>query len=951
MKKLILSAAALLALGLGVFAACTPEEGPDTGDPSNPPEPTPPTPTEFDFGDYANTDWVSTEGVLDLTEGTYSADPSFAVTGVEGQFEDIVISCTMDGGAYTLRYNDYEGRLDLYDAQGAAAGFFLADVSPFAGTWYNADNGSVYYSISSVPDDEGYFSFKTNTVGSVNSHAASRMNSVFMFNEDEDHTAGVFLAVPDLGVTVTYSSSGLYLGSTEEDATGETLTPYGSVYSENYRASSGEELGIDFETNAVTFRGETTECTLAAGLSGSGIYFRIGGTEYGLIVMPEATYLCTGSQKTVFASYDTAWLTGSEEGESEWSSAGNLYRLSFEENTVEMDGTAYELTTALEDGATVYRFAVGTGDAAITYTIRPVLGSRDVLELDTADLRRGGYYFRNTLMQTFVKTYDSNSEVLTVTVDDGGVNVSSYLRETGETNNFSAAFTYLPDLGSVAVSYTPYGTIGSTFYLTQMNSLGIYWTIVGSEGSYASVSSYFTEEFLPTAWEMLFATLSGEDDFYTTGDAQPTTFVFDREAGTVTLDGDTYYFTWGYGYITESSTAPELYISVSNEPSDVSQTTYEYWRYTAIPRGLGLDVQYAEIRVEGGAAEYVGDPYWFFCAPESSLAQLREIVFAYNGAFERETVSFAQNGSLIISTVAEGASSSLLGSETIEDYALTMTTDAGGKEVITITVGEGDATYTVTINDRTYLTIGSKVYSHEDLAAMAGIYYGADGGELELTVRGGIVVGGVNATVSKIDNDTEGQLTVTYRSRGADHTAVFTASGATVDGAAYERVVSDMAAFVGVYTVGGNTIEISASAENVNSAVSLVARVNGILSSPAFSADGGVQTLTLSAFDVQAMKRISCTLVLEDGVVTATVNGETESDEKAAAEWSYADFAFTGERTVTVDGKQYKLTCVMKGDAAVFLLDGEVCADYLVAIDADGEATLTLSCGGVTFNV
>ena len=91
--------------------------------------------------------------------------------------------------------------------------------------------------------------------------------------------------------------------------------------------------------------------------------------------------------------------------------------------------------------------------------------------------------------------------------------------------------------------------------------------------------------------------------------------------------------------------------------------------------------------------------------------------------------------------------------------------------------------------------------------------------------------------------------------------------------------------------------------------------------------------------------------MLEDGVVTATVNGETESDEKAAAEWSYADFAFTGERTVTVDGKQYKLTCVMKGDAAVFLLDGEVCADYLVAIDADGEATLTLSCGGVTFNV
>ena len=31
---------------------------------------------------------------------------------------------------------------------------------------------------------------------------------------------------------------------------------------------------------------------------------------------------------------------------------------------------------------------------------------------------------------------------------------------------------------------------------------------------------------------------------------------------------------------------------------------------------------------------------------------------------------------------------------------------------------------------------------------------------------------------------------------------MFTASGATVDGAAYERVVSDMAAFVGVYTVG-----------------------------------------------------------------------------------------------------------------------------------------------------
>lgn len=944
MKKLVLSAAMLLCLGLGVFAACTPVDDvePEPPGPDNPPEQT------FDFGGYGETKWVSVHGTLDLEEGTYSGASSFQVTGVTGEYEETVISCTMDGAEYMLRYNDYEGRLDLYNAQNEFEYFFLADASAFAGSWYTEDDTSAYYVISSVPDEEGYFTWRIYSTGSVIPAQTAQAITVFMFNEDADRTAGMFLYVPSADISYSYSSGSAVYMSTPESETGSAMTTYTGSYSTAYRNSSGEVLSVDFTNSMVTYQGTTVACSAGIGLYGSGIWFNLNTIDYALVFMGDVTYLIGGGQQVVFAPYSESWLTGSEEGENTWSDSNDLDHFEvLSETSVNFNGTEYSLSVAMENGDTVYRFAVGSEP----YVIRPLDGTTDVFMLDTDNSLYRGYYFRDTVMDSFMQTYSSNAQLLTIS-DEGGISVSVYDFATDETTNYSANFTYLEDIGAIAVAYTPYGALGATFNIANVNSAGIYWAIAGGSGSYVAAATYLTEDFLPTAWDTLLQTLEGDEDFFTTGGTQPVTLSFDRERGTVSLNGEEYYFSWGYGTVRETGSAVELHIVISDEPNDPTLTQYEYSRYTVIPGEFGLDVQFAQIRVDGTNAEFIGTPYWRFCAPDSTMQSLQGITFVYDGRYAQETVTFGEDGAIRVSAIADGAAGSLLKPFEIGTYDLTITRSSDNLETITVNyITEENENATMIIVDRTYLTIGTKVYAHSDLAAVAGTYYADNGDSLMLTERGALSVNGSSVVVLRIDNDVPGQLTVTYRRGGVERTAVFTADGAVADDVSYTKTEYTLESFVGTYRVGEHVVVISAAADNVNSTLSLSVRLNNLLATPSFSYSNGNQTLSFSAFDTASMRRINCTMTLEGDSVSVSINSE-EPVVYAVNDWSYGDFVFSGEKTVTgSDGTSHTLTCAVKEEAPVFFLNGEVCGNYVVTIAEDGTATLSLTCNGVTVTV
>ena len=273
-------------------------------------------------------------------------------------------------------------------------------------------------------------------------------------------------------------------------------------------------------------------------------------------------------------------------------------------------------------------------------------------------------------------------------------------------------------------------------------------------------------------------------------------------------------------------------------------------------------------------------------------------------------------------------------------------------ETITVNyIAEENENATMIIVDRTYLTIGTKVYAHSDLAAVAGTYYADNGDSLMLTERGALSVNGSSVVVLRIDNDVPGQLTVTYRRGGVERTAVFTADGAVADDVSYTKTEYTLESFVGTYRVGEHVVVISAAADNVNSTLSLSVRLNNLLATPSFSYSNGNQTLSFSAFDAASMRRINCTMTLEGDSVSVSINSE-EPVVYAVNDWSYGDFVFSGEKTVTgSDGASHTLTCAVKEEAPVFFLNGEVCGNYVVTIAEDGTATLSLTCNGVTVTV
>ena len=936
MKKIVLGAAALLALGLGVLCACTdptpdPGPGPDPG-----PEPDPGPSTDFSeqLEDFAMQKWYSVEGVLDFADGSFTGAESFSIDNVTGTENDTLISVTADGVAYELQLN-IDGALEMRNAEtDAVETTFMAEASAYSGAWTEDGNTTYYVLVSPDLDEEGYFGFQMVAQGSLPTDDILQAVTVFSY---EQGSPSMFFYVPEEDISIYYTGSTVYM-SQGSDMSGTAIVPFTGVFSAAYLNAGMELLTIDFLANTVNYRETDVACQAGYGLFGAGIWFQYEEQYYALVYDFDSTRLFSDNGSEVYAPYTSDWLAGSEAGENSWINASNIYEVSFaSEESVTFMGEEYPIELAVSEGDVVYTFMMGTE----VYVIRPVGGNPDVFQLESDD-RYEGYYFRKTAAETFVGSFTSNSETLTI---DESYFIT--IRTLGESDDASTQglFAYLPELGAIALSFQPFGTGGATLYLTEVNENGIYWTLAGGNGSYAVYMAYFTEEFLPEAEEIFTESLSEdvEDDYFTMGGKVPVELRFDFENGTAELTGyDTFYFTWGYGYMT-NTTAPDLYVELSNDPG-LTTGTYEYDRILLIPTSTGLQATFSVMRVDAAAATVttVSEEDAFFI-PNSTFEELKGISFVYNGAFVDQTIAIDEDGTLTISTYDISADGTQLMPATAYDYALALTVDEAGTETLTIRYTLDDETEgTIVVTDRLYAVLDSVVYSHPDLAAAAGTYYDASyANYLTLSAQGGLRYNGSVVTVNGISSS-DGAVTIEYTRTGTQFTAVFSEGTATVGSDTYGKVTFSPEKFVGTYEVGGADIVVTLASGDVNDAYALVARINGTVATASWtcSSDGKPQ-YTFHVTDFATFRPITCTMTLDGDTLTVAVGESSEST--AAASWSYGDFAFEGEKTVGDE----TLTCIVKEGAPVFLLGGEQCTGYVVSIE-DGEATLRLTCGDTT---
>lgn len=965
MKKLALLAAGLLALGMGVFMACTDnvDTGDNGGDPNTPPDggdPVTPVPDpEPDYseqlGAYDDQLWLSSDGVLDLADGTFDGVDSFEITGVTGSNASIVISCTADEVDYNISLND-SGALEMRTAEGSElVRTFLADASAFAGAWYSEDNTSYYYVISSAVDEEGYFGWKMCSAAS-NVNPGDPYRAVTMFEAYDDGNAGMMFYVIDAGYYYYYSSETVYMSDGSSMGSSQ-VQAFTGIFEDTYVNNAGEELTIDMQNNTVVFQGNELSAGSGYGLLGAGIWFTSGSLEYALVYTNECVYLKSSDNTTeVYAAYDDEWLSGTEEGAGEWSIGTNTNNTaSFtDDQSVVFNGTEYDLTRYIDDGDLVYSFVVpvtqGGSTTSYTYVIRPVEGTTDVFMMEGGISSRAGYYFRNSAKQQFVQTYTSNSQILEVD-EDYYVTVTSRNLSGNTVSDYRGEFTYLTDLGSIVLRYSAPSMTGvsATYNLAMISTEGIYWTIVGSGNGYAVESTYFTEEYLPTAVAAFSQTLENSDDYFTTGGENPHTLLFDFDSGIVTVDGDDqkrFYFSWGYGAI-RSDTEYDLYITVSEGEMVINNT---YNRYTLFPSNAGLDAICDVVSIDAAGSITYSDETSRFYASRSTLEELFGLEFVYDGTYGQSSIYIDEEGDLYLSSYDTSSDSTDLIKWDKTDYNVHIALDENS-EVITLVYSVGDQNYTITITDRLYAEYNSLVYSIPDLAEVVGTYSDGGNGYVTLSADGSLSINGSAVNVTNITSAPD-QVVVTYVRNGVSYTAVFTTGSVTVNDVEYDKVDVNLQAFIGTYGVGvdGETIYIgiTSAAGSVNEQITLVATVNGVIRTPYIQFSAGKLQLYFTSFDLSLGGTVRCTMTLDGDEVTVdvTVGGQTGHVKVAATEVDYGKFVVEDQSTSCGE-----LTCIVKDGAPLFMLDGVLCDNYAVSDDKNGTQTLTLTFGDEVISI
>ena len=956
MKKFALLLAGVLSLGAGVICACTNGEVNNPPDPDDPGIVDPPDDNDTDFtealGAYALFDWVSEAGVLNLAEGTLEGTQSFEITDVTGADAEIVISCTVDGVDYTISLND-AGALEMISvADNQLYSTFLVEASRYAGAWYSADETSYYYVISDTVDDEGYFSWRVCNRSGVTTAEPYQAVTIF---ESQGENYGITFYVPETNYFFYYSGEAVYMNDGTSMGTLE-VEAYTPVFSSMYLNAEGEELSIDLVNSTVTYQGQEMTATAGFGAFGAGIWFRDEDTsvEHALIYTNEETKLVSLEGSEVYAAYNPEWLPGDENGEGEWSIGTNLANggdvVFNDDQNIIFEGTSYQLSHYIDDGELVYSFTVPGTANDYTYVIRAVEGSEDVFYMESNRSQRSGYYFRENAKRQFVQTFTSNSEILTIDEDYALTITTKDVDGDDVRPGTGSRFTYLEDLGTIAYSYTDsgLGTSGSvTFNLALVNTQGIYWTIVGTGGSYAAYSTYLTEDYLPTAIETMTQALNEGDDYFTTGGLTPETLRFNFETGIVTVDGaDSYYFSWGYGAVRTTDT-PELYVTI-NEGEMVPDSHYN--RYTLFPSSTGLDAVLEAVDIDSSGNISTSDEQSRFYVAQNTFEELFGTTFVYYGRYVQSSISIDEEGGLNLSSYDASTGNTNLLKVDRNDYSIHIGI-SGGTETITLVYAVDGQNYIVEIVDRLYATYDSLVYCIPDLAEVIGMY--SNGSEyIILGSDGSVNYNGVDVNVTGIVSN-PGEVIVTFMRSNAVHTATFTGGQVTVASGDSQTIYSnkidtDLSSFVGTYIVAVDddtdiTVGVSATVGGVNEQVSLTTTINGVIRTPSvqLSEDGKLQ-IYFTAFDFAAGGTVRCTLTLDgDRVsVNATVGSSGNTEVYDVSDWDYSDFNI--EETQIGQGT---LSCVVKEGAPLYLLNGVMCDGYEVSINGNVK-TLTLDFNG-----
>ncbi len=954
-KILLFLLTGILAFSLcGLIVACAEDKNPgkdDTGidDPvKDPDDDTPDPDTDFSeqLSGYDQVVWVGPNGKIDFAAKTYTAAEDFTVTAVTGSAGSAVISCSMRGENYTLSLNE-EGALEMKNSQAQVVDTFLADADPFAGAWVESENNTMvlfsgyFFVVSSVPDEDGYFSWMLSNSSNLSQMQSYRAVTSFLFNE-ETGEPGYFLYVPDMDVSMLYSGSSVLVGQGENSV---VAVAYTGIYESVYRDTEGNILSIDLNNSTLTYKDNTYSCMGGFGGLGAGVWYRDGEKDYAVVRMKDSMYLRSEEGDIMLAPYDNAWLY---EGEGDWFSANGLDTASFtSESSILLNGQEYPLTVSVADGSVVYSFDYNGTQA----TIVPQEANDDVFRLQTTAAGMSGYYFRDTVKQSFSGTFTNNAETLKLSDDYSTITVTTRSVYKGANEqptviSRTGTFEYLPGLGAIAYAYQPYGALSTTLYLTQVNENGIYWALYGMtvDGtmSYAVYASYFTEEMYAELPSMFDQALNGKDDYYTTGGSNADTLIFDHETGVLTVNASELVFEWGYGYLDTTAAEPELYIRYYTECSEELDAngypvSYKLNLLTSQVTGLS-QITYDSADLGGTSAT---ESYFI---PASVFQELTGKEWVYNGAYADESFRIDENGDLVLS-VLDGKNG-LLREEVCNKYTIVRSA-SDTEERLLLSFTMGTQSYEAQILNRGSVSLGSVVYTAKEYLSYIGTYYTESGEAFslgkDLSVR-------LNNRAQNAEEKFEnGSLVLTFTDIGKSYTVTLKDGIAAVsaDGNAaqeYKLVSFDTKAFIGSYTVGEDTILVYSSAENVNMQPTLIIRVNNVSCSPTYGYANGAQTITFRAYGANAFHY---TLSLKDGQLTLTDNTSNKTEGTfAAGTASYSAFVFDGEKTVG----EKALTCVVSDGAPVFYLDGVLCGKYVLRTET-GKSILELTFGDETVTI
>lgn len=893
-----------------------------------------------DVGVFARR-WVNADTTIDLAAGTMTGTENFAVTSFTDAGADSVIACTADGTDYILA-PDADGALAMYAAADYSSSTdeegngpvplktLMADAAPFGGAWLTDDPYMyMYYVITPFIGADGYFSWD---MYSVLSHESAEMEGTgrTSLTFAEDGSAQLSFIGDSYGYTYMTIVLGEDGPECDDGWSVYGLYPQPAGFGSSYLSENGDKILLDSEAGTVSYNGTVVSFAAEAGEYGSALTFEVGGEEYYLQKTSAGIYRIDGDGNAYScADYDPERIVGS------WSHGSRAYTISVEtDDKVTFGNAEFDLTARVEDGEVVYDFTRNE----MLFTIYPIEGINAAFYVESEMTLASGYYILDEAKATFVGNSTNNIENLSVR-EDYSVAITSLLDST--VNNYQGEFTYLSEFGCIAL------LLGDSGLCMIQLADGAYWMLESSADGYYEYSAFYTEEALATI-EALFALgLEGENDTFTTGGTSPDTLSLDFANGTVTYNGQTLPFTWGYEFGSMSDYPTILFASDIETDGEGNLVGYLYHSMRPFDRGVALTT----------TDMATGETDYFYFISQSVYSDLLGASYTYRGPLYDEVFTLGDDGSFSMAT-SDLSDSDTAVTQVAYDYILQRFYDSAGRENIIIGFNASGELYLyVYIVDGEYATLFDIVYSRNDLLDYIGDYYDGEGNVLSLTVNGTATLNGEAAEMLGSVSVTESGATARFVVGETEYTAVFSGGGATLTQgetqSAYTKRALTPAAFVGSYTLNGKEIVVSSSALGINYALSLNVEVDGTAAEAtlAFAADGA-QVLSFSAFDFSSGLPVSVayTITLKDGALTLSDGTNTAS--ASAADWDYSAFAFEGEKTLTDSaGTQHAFVCLPKegGKAPLYLYDGQSCTQYTVTIAADGTMTLEVTCVMDTF--